>query len=107
SGNRIHERYAYARNRTTRCKGPVAAWRRAHWSASMEERSGAEPDGQGRRLSRSANARAPNVMRSITRLIELRESADEQIATVASKALSELFWGKPQDYNPAAEQVQP
>ena len=73
----------------------------------MEERSGAEPDGQGRRLSRSANARAPNVMRSITRLIELRESADEQIATVASKALWEILWGKPQDYDPAAEQVQP
>ena len=45
-------------------------------------------------------------MRSITRLIELRESADEQIATVASKALWEISWGKPKDYDPKAEEGQ-
>jgi hypothetical protein len=45
-------------------------------------------------------------MRSITRLIELRESADEQIATVASKALWEISWGRPKDYDPKAEEVQ-
>jgi hypothetical protein len=42
-------------------------------------------------------------MRSITRLIELRESADEQIATVASKALWEISWGRLKDYDPKAE----
>jgi hypothetical protein len=45
-------------------------------------------------------------MRSITRLIELRESADEQIATVASKALWEISWGRPKDYDPKAEEGQ-
>jgi hypothetical protein len=45
-------------------------------------------------------------MRSITRLIELRESADEQIATVASKALWETSWGRPKDYDPKAEEGQ-
>jgi hypothetical protein len=36
----------------------------------------------------------------------LRESADEQIATVASKALWEISWGKPKDYDPKAEEGQ-
>jgi hypothetical protein len=45
-------------------------------------------------------------MRSITRLIELRESADEQIATVASKALWEILWGQPWAYDPKAEEGQ-
>src|SRR5271165_1395024 len=44
-------------------------------------------------------------MRSITRLIELRESADEQIATVASKSLWEISWGRPKDFDPKAEVV--
>ena len=45
-------------------------------------------------------------MRSITRLIELRESEDEQIATVASKALWEISWGKPQVFDPKAEALE-
>jgi hypothetical protein len=43
-------------------------------------------------------------MRSITRLIELRESADGQIATVVSKALWEISWGRPKDFDPKAEE---
>jgi hypothetical protein len=43
-------------------------------------------------------------MRSITRLIELRASPDEQIATVASKALWEISWGRPKDFDPKAEE---
>jgi hypothetical protein len=45
-------------------------------------------------------------MRSITRLMELRESDDEQIATVASKALWEISWGKPQVFDPKAEALE-
>jgi hypothetical protein len=45
-------------------------------------------------------------MRSITRLMELRESEDEQIATVASKALWEISWGKPQLFDPKAEALE-
>jgi hypothetical protein len=45
-------------------------------------------------------------MRSITRLMELRESTDEQIATVASKALWEISWGKPQAFDPKAEALE-
>ena len=42
-------------------------------------------------------------MRSITRLIELRESDDQQIAIVASKALWEISWGKPREFDPKAD----
>ena len=45
-------------------------------------------------------------MRSITRLMELRESEDEQIATVASKALWEISWGRPQVFDPKAEALE-
>jgi len=45
-------------------------------------------------------------MRSITRLQELRESDDEQIATVASKALWEISWGRPQVFDPKAEALE-
>lgn len=40
---------------------------------------------------------------SIERLVELRESSDEQIATVASKALWEISWGRPKDYDPKSD----
>lgn len=53
----------------------------------MEERSGADPTGKGRDYHEALKLARQTSMRSITRLIELRESADEQIATVASKAL--------------------
>jgi hypothetical protein len=36
----------------------------------------------------------------------LRESADEQIATVASKVFWEISWGRPRDYDPKAEEGQ-
>jgi hypothetical protein len=36
-------------------------------------------------------------------LIELRDSADEQIVSVASEALWEISWGRPKDYDPKAE----
>ena len=38
--------------------------------------------------------------------MELRESDDEQIATVASKALWEISWGKPQVFDPKAEALE-
>jgi hypothetical protein len=37
---------------------------------------------------------------------ELRESSDEQIATLASKALWEISWGKPQVFDPKAEALE-
>src|ERR1700730_5230121 len=65
------------------------------------------PTGKGGEYHEALKLARSTSMRSITRLIELRESTDEQIATVASKALWEISWGKPQDYDPAPEQVQP
>jgi hypothetical protein len=45
-------------------------------------------------------------IRSISRLMELRESEDEQVATVASKALWEISRGKPQLFDPTAEALE-
>ena len=64
------------------------------------------PTGKGGDFQEALKLARQTSMRSITRLIELRESADEQIATVASKALWEISWGKPKDYDPKAEEVQ-
>jgi hypothetical protein len=64
------------------------------------------PTGKGGDYHEALRLASQTSMRSITRLIELRESADEQIATVASKALWEISWGKPKDYDPKAEEVQ-
>ena len=64
------------------------------------------PTGKGGDYHEALKLARQTSMRSITRLIELRESADEQIATVASKALWEISWGKPKDYDPKAEEEQ-
>jgi hypothetical protein len=64
------------------------------------------PTGKGGDYHEALKHARQTSMRSITRLIELRESADEQIATVASKALWEISWGRPKDYDPKAEEVQ-
>ena len=61
------------------------------------------PTGKGGDYHEALKLARQTSTRSITRLIELRESADEQIATVASKALWEISWGKPKDYDPNAE----
>ena len=38
--------------------------------------------------------------------MELRESNDQQIATVASKSLWEIAWGRPQVFDPKAETLE-
>jgi hypothetical protein len=64
------------------------------------------PTGKGGDYHEALKLARKTSMRSITRLIELRESEDEQIATVASKALWEISWGKPQVFDPKAEALE-
>jgi len=58
------------------------------------------PTGKGGDYHEALKLARQTSIRSISRLIELRESTDEQIATVASKALWEISWGRPKDYDP-------
>ena len=64
------------------------------------------PTGKGGDYHEALKLARQTSIRSISRLIELRESTDEQIATVASKALWEISWGRPKDYDPKSEEVQ-
>jgi hypothetical protein len=61
------------------------------------------PSGKGGDYHEALKLARETSRRSIERLIELRESSDEQIATVASKALWEISWGRPKDYDPRTE----
>jgi hypothetical protein len=61
------------------------------------------PTGKGGDYHEALKLARKTSVRSITRLMELRESEDEQIATVASKALWEISWGRPQVFDPKAE----
>jgi hypothetical protein len=53
------------------------------------------------RLARAASARA------VGRLIELIESSDERVATVACQAILDRAFGKPKDYDPATDSLDP
>ena len=61
------------------------------------------PSGKGGDYHEALKLARKTSIRSIERLMELRESNDEQIAIVASKALWEISWGRPRDYDPAKE----
>jgi hypothetical protein len=61
------------------------------------------PSGKGGEYHEAIKLARRTSIRSIERLIELRESSDEQIATVASKALWEISWGRPKDYDPKSD----
>ena len=61
------------------------------------------PSGKGGEYHEAIKLARRTSIRSIERLVELRESSDEQIATVASKALWEISWGRPKDYDPKSD----
>ena len=75
------------------------------WSEARKGQA-PNPTGKGGDYHEALKLARKTSMRSITRLIELRESEDEQIATVASKALWEISWGKPQVFDPKAEALE-